>query len=468
MKKSAAVLLALLFTFTFSFPCQATENEEATTEHPETTEYPDEPGREPDLVSGAAIVMDAATGQILFEKNAEERKYPASITKIMTALVALDHNIDFNDTITMSENAVWGIDRLSTHLALDVGEKITVQDCIYGTMVRSANECAYALAEYVAGDVESFAKMMNDKAAELGCKNTHFVTPNGLHEDDHYTCAYDMALITQAAMQYDAFREITGSENYTIPETNMQDETRFFWNGNKMIIPSEPYYYEYCEGGKNGYTSMANNTLSTYAKKDGLELICVVLDCDGQSYTYSDSRALYNFCYNNYAYFYPLSDFSFEAVNEDISQENALLTNYYTNLDHEMVDLTVDRNYSLLVSSSMDTTQIKHDIKLYDKAKDNILGEINFTYDGEQIGTTAISSTTPLFSSHMTKEEEEPPKPSRWKTIGKIALYILIVVVALVIVFLLYTLISSSVRKIKRHHRRRRYRRRKRDDDYFF
>lgn len=140
MKKSVALLLALLLSFTFSAPVYATADIETTTEHPETTEYPEEPTREPDLVANAAIVMDAATGQILYEKNAYEKKYPASITKIMTTIIALEHNLDFNETITMSENAIWGVDRNSSLIELDVGEKVTIGDLFYATMVQSANE----------------------------------------------------------------------------------------------------------------------------------------------------------------------------------------------------------------------------------------------------------------------------------------------------------------------------------------
>ncbi|MDE5864730.1 MAG: D-alanyl-D-alanine carboxypeptidase, partial [Lachnospiraceae bacterium] len=304
MKKLLAVLMALSLIFTLSIPVKATdENQdtEETTEHPETTEYPDDPTREPDLVCNAAIVMDAATGQILYEKNAHEKKYPASTTKILTTIIALEHNLDFNKTITISENAVWDVERDSTLIGLDVGEKVTIGDLFYATMVRSANECAYALSEQVADNIQEFAVLMNEKAAEIGCENTHFVTPNGLHDDDHYSTAYDMALITKYALQNETFRQLAGTLSYTVPPTNLADETRPLWNGNKMINPAEPYYYEYCEGGKTGYTSKANNTLVTFSKKDDLELICVIMDCDGSRYSYTDSKALYNFCYNNYS-----------------------------------------------------------------------------------------------------------------------------------------------------------------------
>lgn len=472
MRKTIAMLLACMLLLTYCLPVHATEvTTEATTEHPETTEYPDDPTREPDLVANAAIVMDAASGQVLYEKNSQEKKYPASITKILTVLIALEHNVDFNATVTMSENAIWGVERDSTLIGLDVGEQVTVKDLVYATMVKSANECAYALAEYVAGDIESFAKLMNERAAEIGCKNTHFITPNGLHDEDHYTTAYDMALITKEALKNETFREIAGTLNYTVPATNLTDETRPLWNGNKMINPAEPYYYEYCEGGKTGYTMKANNTLMTFAKKDGLELICVIMDCDGAKYAYSDTKALYNYCYNNYVYYYPLSDFSFESTEENATDQNVILNNYYSSLDHDMIDLSVDKDYALLLNKSVDTTQIEKTVTFYDEAKDDQLGEITFAYDGEQIGSTPITSTTPSLSSQMSQKKETKPTTSIWKTIGKIALRIGIVIGALLVVLIIYLIFAAIVRNVKRNRRRRGYRRRSRrrkDDDYYF
>lgn len=472
MKKMLAVFLALILTFTFVTPTYATGaigDEEATTEHPETTEYPDNPSRPPDLVCNAAIVMDAGTGQILYEKNAYDKKYPASITKILTILVALEHGVNFDETISMSENAIWGIERDSTNIGLDVGEKVTVRDIMYATLVKSANECAYAVAELVAGNIESFADLMNKRAEELGCQSTHFVTPNGLHDDNHYTCAYDMALITRQALKNDTFREIAGTLSYTVPKTNLADVTRPLLNGNRMINPAEPYYYQYCKGGKTGYTTKANNTLVTYAQKDGLELICVILDCDGLKYSYSDTRALYNYCYNNYSYFYPLSDFSFESDKESTTDKNTILENFYFSMSHEMVDLVVDKSYSLLLNKSVDTTKIEKVINLYDTAQDNVLGEINFIYNGEQIGTTPITSTTPLLSSQMTQDEKDGP--SIWNKIGKVLLYILLILLGLVLLLIFYMGIAVIIRKFRRNNRRRGYRRRRRrrkDDDYYY
>ena len=479
MKRWTALFLTVLLCFSLSFTCHATEQEETneTTEHPDTTEYPDNPSKEPDIVSDAAIVMDATTGQVLYEKNSDVGKYPASITKVITVLIALEHNLNLDQVVTMSENAIWGIERSSTNIGLDVGEQLTIRDLMYATMVNSANECAYALAELVGGDVENFAKMMNQKAEELGCKHTHFVTPNGLHDDDHYTTAYDMALIMRAAIQNDQFREIAGTVSYTIPPTNLTDESRPLWTGTKMINPANPYYYEYCEGGKNGYTTDANNTLVTFAKKDGLELICVVLDCDGLKYTFSDSKALYNYCYNNYMYFYPLSDFSFSTDENETEDKNYILNNYYNSLNHELINLSVDKNYCMLIHKSTDTTKIEKQINLFDKATNNTLGEINFLYNGETIGSTPITNGSTALSSLIenTREDEEVVTKTPFKST---LLRIICILAGIVILFLLVTALRRIVQEKRRNERRQRYtnehkrrRRKKRkykDNDYYF
>lgn len=475
MKKWIAFLLAFLLMFHCVLPVHATEldNEEPTTEHPETTEYPDDPTRQPDLVANAAIIMDVGTGKILYEKNAHDKKYPASITKIMTTMLALEANVDFNEIITMSENSIWGVERDSTLIGLDVGEKVTMGDLMYATMVKSANECAYAVAERVGGDVVNFADMMNKKAQELGCENTHFVTPNGLHDDEHYTTAYDMALITREALKYDQFRELAGTLSYTVPETNLADETRPLWNGNQMINPSKQAYYEYCEGGKTGYTSRANNTLMTFAKKDGLELICIIMDCDGNLRAYSDTRALYNYCFNNYSYYYPLSDFSFDSNSEENEEENSILTNYYSSLNHDLIDLIVDTNYSILINNNVDTTQIVRDVILYDYAKEDVLGEITFTYEDEQIGSTLIKSSTPLLSSKIQEKEEKTSGEKVGAIVKKILLVIACIALVLLIIFVLYIIVTIISRNIQRGRRRRNYRRQRRrrrrnHNDYYF
>lgn len=219
----------------------------------------------------AAIVIDADTGAILYSKNIEGKEYPASITKIMTVLLALE-NGNLADVVTFSENAVYSIEFGSSHLGLTEGEELTLEQCLYGIMLASANEISNAVAEHIGGDIDTFVQMMNDKAAQLGCTGTHFVNVHGLHDENHYVTARDMALIMQAAMKNEKFREIISTVEYYYPETNLVDEKRYFMNHHKMIA-EEGELYDGCIGGKTGYTDEAWNTLVTAAERDNLEVI---------------------------------------------------------------------------------------------------------------------------------------------------------------------------------------------------
>lgn len=482
MKKTFAVILAFLLIFIYTVPTHAAEyndgydseiydvTEAETTEYLQTTEYPKKSGKAPDLVSKSAIVMDVKTGQILYEKNAQKKKYPASITKIMTTVVALDQEVNFDDTITMSENAIWDIERDSTHIGLDVGEKISVEECIYATMVQSANECAYALAEHVAGDLTAFADLMNAKAEELGCVNTHFVNPHGLHNKKHYTCAYDMALITRYALQNDTFREIAGTLSYTVSKTNLVKQKRELWNGNRMIYPDSDYYYKYCEGGKTGFTNQAKNTLVTFAKKGDLELICVVLDANGYNYTYSDTKALFNYCFNKYKYYSPLTDFSFSSATERTSHTDIILDNYYNTLNHDMVNLSVDKNFTLLIDKSIKINDIEQKFSFYQNPEGTKLGEIEFIYDDKRLGSTPINSTSSLLPSKLIEETEETHF-STLDLLKRIGAVILILFGIIIAILLIYLFLMNFVGNAKRRKHNRRYRknrnyRRKKDNDY--
>jgi D-alanyl-D-alanine carboxypeptidase len=322
-------MIAMMFSQTSAYATELDENssentaDEGTTEALQTTEYPDDPGRFPDLVSDSAIVIDADTGDILYEKDAYSTRYPASITKIMTGLLVLE-NGDLTSTVTFSENAIWGIERDSTHIALDVGEQLTLEQALYATLVVSANEAAMGVAEHIGGTIENFADMMNERAAELGCINTHFVNPNGLHDDNHYTCAYDMALIAREAIKLDKFREITSTTYYEIPPTNLQEETRYLYQDNKLIKQDSDYYYEPCIGGKTGYTDQALGTLVTWAEKDGRTLICVVMHARPSRATYTDATALFKYCFSNNPE--PIGTVNTEATTETAEDEPLIAT----------------------------------------------------------------------------------------------------------------------------------------------
>ena len=246
---------------------------------------------EPTIQSEGAVVMDAATGTVLYGKNQNTRYYPASITKLMTALLVLE-NCQLGDTVTFSKTATENLEAGAVSLKLTEGDKLTVEQCLYGLLLKSANEAANGLAEKVSGSVSGFASLMNQKAAALGCTGTHFVNPNGLNDTNHYTTPYDMALIARAAFQNDTLRKIDTTLSYKFPATKNAGE-RTITMGHKMMYSTDSRYYPGIIGGKTGYTSKAGNTLVTGAEKNGVRLIAVVMK--SKSTHYADTKALLDY-----------------------------------------------------------------------------------------------------------------------------------------------------------------------------
>lgn len=258
----------------------------------------------PAIHSETYVVMDAASGQVLLERGAHNRMYPASITKILTSALALEHLQEtggsLDDKHTMTYEATHSIDRGSTHIALTEEEVVTVRDLLYTTMIESANDSANGLAEYTAGTLEAFPELMNRKAAELGALDSHFANASGLHDPEHYTSAYDMALITKWALGIDGFRDVFGATEYTVPVTNKQPKERKVGTHHHMLVDSK-YYYEGTTGGKLGWTPEARHTLVTLAERNGLELICVVMRSTSQYEKYEDAAALLDACFADYS-----------------------------------------------------------------------------------------------------------------------------------------------------------------------
>lgn len=252
----------------------------------------------PSIESASAAVMDMDTGTFLYSKNATATMYPASVTKIMTTLLLVE-NCDLDDEITFSE-IVYDLEEGSSHLGIQPGEKMKLRDAAYGIMLASANDISNGVAEYVGGSISGFADMMNARAEEIGCVNTHFANPHGLYQEDHYTCAHDMALIAQAAYQNPVFKEIATTTEHTIPKTNLVEEERSFLNHQKMMLRDEEYYRDYCTGGKTGFTSQCLNTLVTFAEKDGKSLVSVVFRVNGAGKAYNESAQILEYGLENF------------------------------------------------------------------------------------------------------------------------------------------------------------------------
>lgn len=360
------------------------------------------------IESDAAICMDGNTGAVLYGKNIEKQEYPASITKIMTVLLALE-NGNLDDTVTFSENAVYSIEYGSAHLGLTEGEELTLEQCLYGIMLASANEISNAVAEHIGGSVEKFADMMNQKAEELGCVNTHFVNPNGLHDDNHYTCAYDMALITQAAMKYDKFREIIHTQEYSYPETNLVKEKRYFANHHGMLM-DESRAYDGFIGGKTGYTDEAWNTLVSTAERDGMLLISVVLHANGQDIEYGNTKTVLDYGYNNF------KEVQINNLDQTISDtevvgiEDAQEAEKIRQADLSEDPFTVAETTTVTLPDSVDTSSLTRKMdfttdKMTYYYEDQALGSTSFSYTGEWEPETETSVQTELQTESETETE---------------------------------------------------------------
>lgn len=253
--------------------------------------------QEPVVVAEGAVLLDASTGRVLYGKNQDKQFYPASITKIMTALIVLER-CDLKDKVTFSSTATTNLESGAVSLDITEGDVLTVEQCLYGLLLKSANEIGNGLAEHVAGSVSGFADLMNEKAKALGCKNTHFANPHGLNDSTHKTTPYDMALIMRAALENPTFRKIDTTTSYSFPATK-KSAARTITMGHKMMYPSDSRYYEGIIGGKTGYTSLAGNTLVTGAERNGVRLIAVVMKAKGTQYT--DTSAMLDYGFENYA-----------------------------------------------------------------------------------------------------------------------------------------------------------------------
>ncbi len=235
--------------------------------------------------------MNANTGQIIFEKNARTPFYPASITKVMTALLTVE-NCNLSDVVTFSRTATTNLESGAVTISLTEGDQLTVKDSLYALLLKSANEVANGLAEHMGGTIDNFANMMNVRAAQLGCTGTHFANPNGLNNAAHLTTPYDMALIARAAYANPVISQISTTTAYQMPATKL-GAAKTITMGHKMLYPTDSRYYPGMVGGKTGYTSKAGNTLVTCVEQNGVRLVVVVMKADGTHYT--DTKALLDY-----------------------------------------------------------------------------------------------------------------------------------------------------------------------------
>lgn len=355
----------------------------------------------PSVYAPSCILMDLNTGKILYNKNANEKMYPASTTKVMTAILTLE-SCNLTDIVTVTHDAIFNVPSGYSIASLREGEQLTVDQLLHVLLIPSANDAAFVLADHIGGNVENFADMMNKKAIEIGCKNTHFVNPNGIHNDNHYSTAYDLALMGQYAMKNDTFRQIVSTCTYTLPATNKYNSNdRIFNTTNELIRKVSKYYYQYATGAKTGYTENAKSCIIATAKKNNTELIAVILHDEktdaGLSTREIDCKTLFEYGFNNYSLKNIVNSGS---VQKTIKVENATK-------DTRSLDLVIDKDINALVSNDYDISNITTNIVLNDNiqapiSKDSILGTITFNVDGFDY-TANLKATHDVFPFDATK-----------------------------------------------------------------
>lgn len=342
--------------------------------------------------SEGAILIDADSGAVLYEKNATNAYYPASITKVLTAIIVLENCTNLEDKVTFSYAAVNGnLEQNSTIIGAVPGDKLSVRDCLYGLLLQSANDCANALAEYIAGSNEKFAELMNQKAAELGCVNSHFANPSGLNNPEHYTCAADFAKIMQYAIQNDTFRSIDATQVYThapinkYPNADAPENT--IYAHHHMMRRSFSDYYPGVFAGKTGYTTLAGNTLVTACERDGMTLICVILN--GHNSQYRDTRNLFNFGYDHFQSLeVATADESYNKLASNLKVDGIQLVN--------TLDFTIDasNHVTLPKNESFDSVQRSMRYDLSDKEKaDGSFARVDYSIDDRSLGQAYIRLT---------------------------------------------------------------------------
>ena len=342
----------------------------------------------PEVQSQNVILIDADTGRVLYGKNENDKAYPASTTKIMTALLALE-NLELDEVLTASSSAISLVPPGYTNIGIKPGEQLTVRQLLYALMLPSAGDAANVLAERISGSVDEFAKLMNRRAIELGMMTTNFTNPSGVHDDRHYTTAHDLAVLSAYAMKNETFREIVKTDLYIIPPTEYYTEERRLSNTNHLISSrrTSKYYYQYATGIKTGFTNAAKLCLASSAEKNGVSLICVALGADtidSVMVDFQDTISLFKYGFDNFRQVSLVSKNTIVAQAPIKSARRA-----------KQVLLEAGGDITKLYGKDEETGKIEHTDTINEKIKapikkGDVLGTAEFFVDGESVGTVEL------------------------------------------------------------------------------
>lgn len=395
------------------------------------------------IYSEGAILMEASTGNVLCGKNEKEKLYPASTTKILTAIIAIE-KCKLTDKITASKEAVMSIPSGYSNAAIQPGETLTMQELLDLFLIHSANEVGYIFAEHISGSVENFAILMNQKAKEIGCENTHFTNPSGIHNEEHYSTPYDMAIITKYCMKNEIFRTSVAKTSCTIEATD-KFEKRYYKNTNDLINSKSKYYYENAIGVKTGFTSQAKNCLIAASKKDGMELITVALGAeateDGRSGRYIDSINMFEYGFSNYKV-------------QKIATGNTTIQNIVVNKatrETRDLSLVLKNDITAFTPNNIDVKNLKYSIDLKEDivapiAQGEVLGKITYNIDG-------VTYSADLIANHNVEEFNIP-------------ILIIQIVVAIIIIFIIAKIFS--IKKKPKNKKRKKLKNNRNDFDSIY
>lgn len=455
----SSALLMLLTINALSFPsfadtdylAEAEARKKMTIESNEIENWP----LGPEIGAESAILVEANTGTVLYAKNIHEKLYPASVTKLLTALVAYD-KCKMDDMVTFSYEAVGSIDwRTDANMGINGGSSITMEQTLYGMLVGSANEAAYAIAEHVSGNgkLDDFAKLMNEKAAALGCVDSHFVTPNGIHNEDHYTSAYDLSLIAKAFFSNDLLSQISCTPSYIIPQSATQPKGDLPVYAKSKLFPGKEYAYEGLVGTKTGYTEYARQTLVSCAERGNIKLICVVMK-EEAPYQYEDTVDLFNYGFKN---------FQIMTIADKDEKYNVSSVNSYSSegdlFGNSNIFMKIDPKAIIILPFGATIDSADSSVS-YDNLDSGAIARIDYSFGGVPIGYANILPSFELQNKFEFTDEYIPADEDEdvvFIDVIKLVLIILAGVVVLIFVFMLFGFLFNKFKYRRRGSSNKKY-----------
>ncbi len=414
----------------------------------------------PIVSAEAAILMEAETGTILYAKNIHQQEYPASTTKILTALLASEL-CEMDQTVTFSHDAVFDTPRESNHIAMNPGQELTVEQCLNALLIRSANEVAFAIAEHISGSTnwQDFGDMMNTRAAELGCVDSHFANPNGLPDENHYTSAHDLAMIGRAFFANEMLCKITLTRRLEIPASDKLPQEKLELN-KMQIIPGGEYAYEYLVGCKTGYTQSARSCLVSCAEKNGMKLICVVLKDESPNH-YQDTISLFEYGFANF------EKIKVAQIETKYSIDNTGL--FYSGNDifgSSQPLLTLNQDDYIILPNTISFEDTVSDIS-YDNTNKTQAAVIFYTYEDVPLGSVRVNYIANQKETYAFNElpedailEDASDKPVIYVNKNWIIIALGVLFSIVILRFLIYIVRKNFVFPVRDGRRRRRRRRR--------